>query len=165
MTGTNEVPGGDTSRVFVGRKPELAELRAALDRATSGRGGVVLVAGEPGIGKSELADRLAGEATARGAGVLWGRSWEGEGAPPYWPWAQIIRDYAREAGREFRERSALRVAAQNPRTVLWRSALATRYSISGRLVEHSVLALHLENAIRTGTFCSYRPDRSTDWDL
>jgi tetratricopeptide (TPR) repeat protein len=88
-----EPPG----RIFVGRTPELGELRAGLDRALSGRGGVVLVAGEPGIGKSELADRLGSEAARRGAEVLWGRSWEGEGAPPYWPWAQIIRAHL-EAG-------------------------------------------------------------------
>src|SRR5262245_6067516 len=88
-----EPPG----RIFVGRTPELGALRAGLDRALSGRGGVVLVAGEPGIGKSELADRLGSEAARRGAEVLWGRSWEGEGAPPYWPWAQIIRAHL-EAG-------------------------------------------------------------------
>ena len=52
---------------------------------------MLLVAGEPGIGKSELADRLAREAAARAATVLWGRAWEGEGAPPYWPWTQILR--------------------------------------------------------------------------
>src|SRR5215813_14690939 len=57
----------------------------------AGHGGVFLVAGEPGIGKSELADRLGREAASRGVEVLWGRSWEGEGAPPYWPWTQIIR--------------------------------------------------------------------------
>src|SRR5262245_65819056 len=85
-----------SGRVFVGRKSELGELRAGLDRAISGRGGVFLVAGEPGIGKSELADGLAADAVARGAEVLWGRSWEGEGAPPYWPWAQIIRAYVHE---------------------------------------------------------------------
>src|SRR5262245_39755684 len=83
-------------RVFVGRTAELGELRTGLDRAIAGRGGVVLVAGEPGIGKSELADRLAAEAASRGAEVLWGRSWEGEGAPPYWPWAQIIRAHVGE---------------------------------------------------------------------
>ncbi len=83
-------------RVFVGRTVELGALRAGLDRACSGRGGVFLLAGEPGIGKSELADRLGHEALAKGAEVLWGRSWEGEGAPPYWPWAQILRTFAAE---------------------------------------------------------------------
>src|SRR5262249_13794522 len=90
-------PAGPPGRVSVGRKSELAELRAGLDSALAGRGSVVLVAGEPGIGKSELADRLGAEAASRGAEVLWGRSWEGEGAPPYWPWAQIIRAHL-EAG-------------------------------------------------------------------
>jgi KaiC/GvpD/RAD55 family RecA-like ATPase len=47
---------------------------------------VVLVAGEPGIGKTRLAEELATQATARGALVLWGRCWEGEGAPAFWPW-------------------------------------------------------------------------------
>ena len=89
-----------SSRVFVGRKAELVALRSALDRSLAGRGAVVLVAGEPGIGKSELADRLAADAAARGAQVLWGRSWEGEGAPPYWAWAQIIRDFTRDQGAE-----------------------------------------------------------------
>jgi predicted ATPase len=89
---SSQAPG----RVFVGRKPELGELRAGLDRAISGRGSVILLAGEPGIGKSELADRLGAEAATRGAEMLWGRSWEGEGAPPYWPWAQIIRAHVGE---------------------------------------------------------------------
>src|SRR5262249_38560365 len=97
MTYEHALPAGPPGRVFVGRKSELAELRARLDRVLAGRGSVVLVAGEPGIGKSELADRLGAEAASRGAEVLWGRSWEGEGAPPYWPWAQIIRAHL-EAG-------------------------------------------------------------------
>jgi predicted ATPase len=98
MTGHSEnpPPSQTSGRVFVGRQTELAALRAGLERAMTGRGGVCLVAGEPGIGKSELADRLATDAVARGAEVLWGRSWEGEGAPPYWPWAQILRTYVHE---------------------------------------------------------------------
>src|SRR6185436_11407692 len=85
---------GKAERVFIGRKPELELLRAGLERAIGGRGGTFLIAGEPGIGKSELADRVAAEAEAHGAEVIWGRAWEGEGAPPYWPWAQIFRSYA-----------------------------------------------------------------------
>jgi eukaryotic-like serine/threonine-protein kinase len=41
---------------------------------------VVLLAGEPGIGKARLAEELAAQATVRGAVVLWGRCWEGRGA-------------------------------------------------------------------------------------
>jgi tetratricopeptide (TPR) repeat protein len=57
----------------------------------------VLIAGEPGIGKTALAEDAAARATDAGATVLWGSCWEGEGAPAFWPWVQIIRSYA--AGR------------------------------------------------------------------
>jgi predicted ATPase len=77
---------------FVGREAELAALTADLDTAAAGHGGVVVVvAGEPGIGKTRLAEELAAQATARGALVLWGRCWEGEGAPAFWPWIQVVR--------------------------------------------------------------------------
>jgi DNA-binding CsgD family transcriptional regulator len=82
---------------FVGREAELAALTADLDAALGGRGGVALVAGEPGIGKTRLAEELAAQATARGALVLWGRCWEGEGAPAYWPWLQVVRVYVQAA--------------------------------------------------------------------
>ncbi len=78
---------------FVGRAGELAALTADLDAAVGGHGGVVLVAGEPGIGKTRLAEELAARATVRGAVVLWGRCWEGAGAPAFWPWVQVIRGY------------------------------------------------------------------------
>jgi DNA-binding SARP family transcriptional activator len=76
---------------FVGRERELGALLAALDDALAGRGRLVLIGGEPGIGKSRLAEELATTAAGRGARVVWGRCWEGGGAPPYWPWAQAIR--------------------------------------------------------------------------
>ena len=82
---------------FVGREAELAALTADLDAALAGRGGVVLLAGEPGIGKTRLAEELAAQASARGALVLWGRCWEGEGAPAFWPWVQIVRAYVQAA--------------------------------------------------------------------
>jgi DNA-binding CsgD family transcriptional regulator len=78
---------------FVGREVELAALTADLEAALAGRGGVVLVAGEPGIGKTRLAEELAAQASGRGVLVLWGRCWEGEGAPAFWPWVQLVRAY------------------------------------------------------------------------
>jgi AAA ATPase domain len=81
---------------FIGRDRELAELVAGLLDAIDGRGGVFLITGEAGIGKTALADRLATQGMARGALALWGRCWEGAGAPPYWPWTQIIRTLAGE---------------------------------------------------------------------
>ena len=82
--------------VFVGRGFELDELRAALDDTFHGRGNLVLLSGEPGIGKTRVADELATYASLRGAQVLWGRCYESEGAPVYWPWVQVIRSYVHE---------------------------------------------------------------------
>ncbi|MEA2353448.1 MAG: eukaryotic-like serine/threonine-protein kinase [Thermoleophilaceae bacterium] len=82
---------------FVGRERELGELGRGLDDALGGRGRVMLVSGEPGIGKSTLADELLRRARDRGARVLVGRCWEAGGAPAYWPWVQVLRAYLREA--------------------------------------------------------------------
>jgi AAA ATPase domain len=84
-------PGG----VFVGRQRELSELDAGLDEAEAGRGSLFLLAGEPGIGKSRLADEFAARARERGFLVLWGRCWEAGGAPAYWPWIQALRAHVR----------------------------------------------------------------------
>jgi serine/threonine protein kinase len=84
------------SGVFVGREEELEALRAGVDGALSGRGQVLLLVGEPGIGKTRTSEELATYARLRGAQVLWGRCYEGEGAPAYWPWMQIIRAYLHE---------------------------------------------------------------------
>ena len=81
--------------VFVGRQRELGTLLEGLESAVAGRGRLILVGGEPGIGKSRLADELAGMARDRGLGVLWGRGWEDAGAPAYWPWVQALRTLLR----------------------------------------------------------------------
>ena len=54
---------------------------------------MVLISGEPGIGKTRCAQALAGVAEDQGALVLWGHCREDAGAPPYWPWVQILRAY------------------------------------------------------------------------
>src|SRR5262249_20875941 len=60
---------------FVGRERELAELTGAIEAARAGRGVFYLVSGEPGIGKTRLAERVAEEASARGVCVLSRRCW------------------------------------------------------------------------------------------
>ena len=84
---------GRSGDAFVGRRRELGVLLSALDDALAGRGRLVAVGGEPGIGKSRLAAELAAT-TGERARVAWGRSWEGGGAPPYWPWVQVLRTIA-----------------------------------------------------------------------
>ncbi len=76
---------------FVGRERELGELRRAVDESRAGRSRLLLVSGEPGIGKTRLAEEIAVEAANQGLRVVWGRCWEGGGAPAYWPWMQILR--------------------------------------------------------------------------
>jgi predicted ATPase len=85
------------SGAFVGREREQGQLAAGLDAALEGLGSLYLLVGEPGIGKSRLADEVASIARAKGFRVLWGRCWEAGGAPAYWPWVQSLRSYVREA--------------------------------------------------------------------
>ena len=59
-----------------------------------------MLVGEPGIGKTRTAQQLASLAEHRGAQVLWGRCYEEEGSPPYWPWVQLIRTYVQRAGAD-----------------------------------------------------------------
>ena len=84
-------PSVDSGPVLVGRDAEVAALDAALVSASSGTGAVVLVAGEAGIGKTRLAEAFAARADARAATVAWGRSFESEGAPAFWPWVEVLR--------------------------------------------------------------------------
>ncbi len=77
-----EVPERASPRgVFVGRARELAALDDALGAALGGRGRILLIAGEPGIGKSRLVEELAARARGREAQVLIGRCWEAGGRP------------------------------------------------------------------------------------
>ena len=78
----------------------MGELEACLHDAMAGQGRLVMLVGEPGIGKTRIAEELATQAETRGAQVLWGRCYEGEGAPPYWPWVQPIRSYLQQKGAE-----------------------------------------------------------------
>ncbi|MEA2432338.1 MAG: eukaryotic-like serine/threonine-protein kinase, partial [Thermoleophilaceae bacterium] len=83
--------------VFVGREQEVERLRTALEDAFEGRGHLMMLVGEPGIGKTRTAQELGTYARVRGARVLVGRSYEGEGAPAYWPWLQMARAYIHDA--------------------------------------------------------------------
>lgn len=79
------------SELFVGRAHEIAALRAALQQAIERRATIVVLAGQPGIGKTRTAQQFAAEAGERDVLVLWGRCREEPGAPPYWPWVQALR--------------------------------------------------------------------------
>lgn len=75
---------------YVGRENERAESAAWLDDACKGQGALVLIGGEPGVGKTRFTEVAGADADARGAQVLVGRCYEIEGAPPYVPFVEIF---------------------------------------------------------------------------
>src|SRR5262249_2124102 len=90
----------DAEYGIVGRSGELNYLLKALNDAVDSKGSMVLVSGEPGIGKSRLVHRLAVLAGERAVPVLWGRCWESSGAPPCWPWVEVLNSYINAVGAE-----------------------------------------------------------------
>ncbi|MDF2732479.1 MAG: transcriptional regulator, putative ATPase, winged helix family, partial [Desertimonas sp.] len=96
--------------VHGGRGAELTELRSDLQSAMSGHGRAAIISGEPGIGKTWLAEQLAQAAAAAGAVVVWGRGYTGRGAPAFWPWVQVV-DGLLDRFSDEALRSALRFGA------------------------------------------------------
>ncbi|MFJ6945943.1 AAA family ATPase [Streptomyces wuyuanensis] len=85
---------------LIGREHPVGVLRAEIGRATDSHGGLVLVTGEAGIGKTTLVTQAAQEARQRGALVLGGSCWDSDSAPGYWPWVQVVRALRRAVGEE-----------------------------------------------------------------
>ncbi len=103
---------------FVGREAERAELTAFLDQVAGGRGALVMIGGEPGVGKTRLAEELMAQARQRGLLTLMGRCYEMEGAPPNIPFVEIlettVRIVPRDALREALGEEAAEVAKLMP---------------------------------------------------
>ena len=81
-------------RPLLGRESQLAVATARLADLDGRRGALLLLSGEPGIGKTRLAEEVVGLARERGFRTAWATAWQGEGAPPLWPWVQILRQLA-----------------------------------------------------------------------
>ncbi|MFC4705958.1 helix-turn-helix transcriptional regulator [Paraburkholderia caffeinitolerans] len=95
----------------IGREAELGALAGLVGHMIDGHGAIAMLAGEPGIGKTHTAQALASRAT-HGVRVLWGRCNEQPGAPPYWPWLQIMRAWL--AGRDEETLRAVPVSTVAP---------------------------------------------------
>ena len=80
----------DSRTPYVGRSEERATLRRLVERASSGSGGLVLIVGEVGLGKTRLVDETGREARARGMFVVRGQCRDMEGAAPYLPFVEAI---------------------------------------------------------------------------
>jgi ATP/maltotriose-dependent transcriptional regulator MalT len=78
---------------LVGREREWAALRAHLDAARAGHGGLILIGGESGIGKTALAEALCQEAARQGALTFEGRCFDRTETPPYGPWLEMFARY------------------------------------------------------------------------
>lgn len=92
------------AKPFVGREREMADLRAGLADMLAGRSRVYMLAGEPGIGKTRSCQEFATVAREEGVRTLWGACHEGEGAPAYWPWTQVLRSHVGGgAGRKLKD--------------------------------------------------------------
>jgi hypothetical protein len=89
------VEDGGMAIALVGRDRPLGVLSSAVDQAVAGRGSVVLVAGEAGIGKTSILGAAAEHAVACGAIPISGGGWDGDGAPGLWPWIQVVRGLQR----------------------------------------------------------------------
>ncbi|MFJ3799489.1 ATP-binding protein [Streptomyces sp. NPDC090088] len=87
---TEFTTGASADDRLVGRAEELAVVRHAVESAFAGSTGLVLVEGEPGVGKTRLLEVAGAEANRQGALVVWGRCLPGDGTPSMWPWAEVI---------------------------------------------------------------------------
>jgi hypothetical protein len=88
----------ESAASFVGREAEFAALAAALERARAGKGRLVALTGDAGIGKTRLVEELVNAAALPSGRVLWGRCLEQVGAPSYWPWMRVLRAHASNGG-------------------------------------------------------------------
>ena len=101
---TESAPTRARRTPYVGRESERAELRRLMEGAIAGRGALVLLGGEPGVGKTRLAEEALAEARQRGCLPLTGRCYEMEGTPPFIPWVEVVEHSARITPRAaFRE--------------------------------------------------------------
>ncbi len=129
---------------LVGRQAELAALRDGLARLARGDGSLAVLSGEPGIGKTALADAIAREAAERGVRVARGAAWDGGDAPAYWPWIEALRAMV--------EPGALREGQRRELAPLLGAPQAPRESATGELARFQLFdglrALLAERAAR-----------------
>ena len=102
-----EGDGAPAGRVtdLIGRTEELAVLRQAVEAALTGRTGLGIVEGEPGVGKTRILEEAAADANHRGAHVVWASCLEGGGIPSMWPWKQALTTVLDSLPASVREKS------------------------------------------------------------
>src|SRR5439155_16884307 len=79
---------------LVGRQRQVRELELSIGALRGGRGNLVVLTGEAGVGKTRLAEEAVRSATAADAATSWVSCWNDAAAPPFWPWAQLLAQVA-----------------------------------------------------------------------
>ena len=97
---------------FVGRGAELAVLASAWAHALEGRSRLVLLTGDAGIGKTRLVEALRASVARDRGRTLVGRTFDGEDAPAYWPWVQVVATLAQDPEYAEMVRAAPAAAAE-----------------------------------------------------
>jgi predicted ATPase len=110
--------------VLVGRARELTAIATAMTAARRGAARVVHLVGEPGIGKTTLAEHAAAVASGQGWVVAWGRAWDVDAAAPYWLWQQVLGSLARTTNMSTRV---------HPATAAWLVDLVTELARAGEV--------------------------------
>ncbi|GAA3642485.1 hypothetical protein GCM10022236_51460 [Microlunatus ginsengisoli] len=108
----DRIPSGPATAArwdLVGRTRERTRLTGLADDAEAGRPAYAIVVGEPGMGKSRLVEQLREEAAARGFVAVTGRCSQDDGAPPLWPWTDVLDALAGPAAQPV-DLAALRAA-------------------------------------------------------
>ena len=109
---------------WLGRERALAELVGWRSAALAGHGGLALLAGPPGIGKTRLAEELAGRAREGGHRMLRGRAVEDQGAPPLWMWRRILGAVGGDGAGPSSLKGPLAGAVPKSRAARYRAAAA-----------------------------------------
>jgi hypothetical protein len=87
-------------RRLVGRWDEMQVAFDLMTDARAGCGRILAIGGEPGVGKTRLAEAIADAVRQSGGTVVWGQCWEPGGAPPLWPWRQALREAITRLGAD-----------------------------------------------------------------
>ena len=129
---------------FIGREEERAQLRGLMEQAIAGHGSIVLIRGEPGVGKTRLAQELVQEARQRGMVDRMGRCYEMEGAPPYIPFIEMIQQTLRFGGAVPTTPGLRRLHSRNGQDRARAAPRLRRYSATARAAAGTGTRLHLQ---------------------
>jgi len=85
-------PTNNAGEPFLGREDVMQQMSDAIDKTIEGRGNILVLHGEEGIGKSRCVAEFCDQMSSRGIRVWKGRCSETPGQPAFWPWIQILRN-------------------------------------------------------------------------